>query len=330
MKRLASLACVTVSALALVSPPANAADKLKIAIPVTTGTYAMYFAAEDKGYWKEEGLDIEMIIAGGGTATPALMSGDLDFNGSPGAAISGILKGAPLKIVFVSQDRPNYELWSGDAKVMTLADVKGKPVGILTRGDTTEVALRILLKAQGMDPNGIIYSPLRQGQVRLAALTAGSVAAAILLKDEVAQAKTLPNLHLVADVERLVKQMGGGAVAPDRALVEKREITRRFLRGLIKGRRYTDAFKAETLDAVQKRNPSSPRDALDVAYDDTAKTATKDGTLDAAAQQGEIDARSDVLGIPPDKRRTPAQVFDFSLVDEVNRELDAKGWKPAR
>jgi NitT/TauT family transport system substrate-binding protein len=181
----------------LLIAPAQAADKLKIAIPVTTGTYAMYFVAEDKGYFQEENIDVELIIAGGGTATPALMSGDLDYNGSPGAAISAILKGAPLKIFFVSQDRPAYELWSGDPNIRSIADLKGKPVGILTRGDTTEVALRILLKQQGIDPGGVIYTPLSQGQVRLAALTAGSVAAGMLLKDEVAQAKTFPNLHMV-------------------------------------------------------------------------------------------------------------------------------------
>ena len=328
LKRHIFLTAVTLAL--FVSAPSRAADKIKIAIPVTTGTYAMYFVAEDKGYFKEEGLDVELIIAGGGTATPALMSGDLDFNGSPGAAISAILRNAPIKIFFVSQDRPAYELWSGDAKIVSVADLKGKPVGVFTRGDTTEVALRILLKSQGIDPGGIIYSPLNQGQVRLAALTAGSVAAAMLLKDEVDQAKSLPNMHLVADVEKLVKQMGGGAVARNGALAEGRETTRRFLRALIKGRRFSDAFKGETIDSVQKRNPRTPRTALEVSYDDTTKTATKDGTLDLDAQQGEIEARSDVLNIPPAQRLKPSQVFDFSLVEEVNRELDGKGWKPAR
>jgi NitT/TauT family transport system substrate-binding protein len=310
--------------------PAQAAGKIKASIPVTTGTYAMYFVAEDKGYWKEEGLDVELTVAGGGVATPALMSGDLDFNGSPGAAISAILKGAAIKIFFVSQDRPAYELWSGDPKIVSVADLKGKPIGILTRGDTTEVALRILFKAQGLDPNGVIYSPLGQGQVRLAALTKNSVAAAMLLKDEVDQAKQLPNLHMVSDVQHMIKQMGGGAVARNDAFTEGRETTRKFLRALIKARRYSDAFKAETVDSVQKRNPRSPRAALEVSYDDTAKTATKDGALDLDGQQGEIDARSDVLNIPPAQRMKPSQVFDFSLVAEINRELDAKGWAPRR
>jgi ABC-type nitrate/sulfonate/bicarbonate transport system substrate-binding protein len=123
--------------------------------------------------------------------------------------------------------------------------------------------------------------------------------------------------------------MGGGAVARNKSLEEGRELSRRFLRALVKGRRYTDAFKYETVDAVQKRNQRTPRAALEASYDDTAKTATKDGTLDLEAQQGEIDARSDVLGIPPSQRIRPQQVFDFSLVNEINAELDRR-WKPVR
>jgi NitT/TauT family transport system substrate-binding protein len=318
------------SALMLAAAPAEAADKIRASIPVTTGTYAMYYVAEDKGYFQEEGLDVELKVAGGGVATPALMAGDLDFNGSPGAAISAILRGAPIKIFFVSQDRPAYELWSGDPKIVAVADLKGKPVGVFTRGDTTEVALRILLKTQGLDPNGIIFTALNQGHVRLAALTANSVAAAMLLKDEVDQAKSLPNLHLVSDVQQSVKQMGGGAVARNTAFTESRDTTRRFLRALIKARRYTDAYRQQTIDILQTRNPRTPRSALEASYEDTAKTATKDGALDADAQQGEIDARSDVLNIPPSQRMKPSQVFDFSLVAQVNRELDAKGWGPRR
>jgi NitT/TauT family transport system substrate-binding protein len=321
---------LAVAALIALTAHAKAADKIKAAIPVTTGTYAMYYVAEDKGYFKEEGLDVELTIAGGGVATPALMAGDLDFNGSPGAAISAILRGAPIKIFFVSQDRPAYELWSGDPKIVKVADLMGKPVGVFTRGDTTEVALRILLKSQGLDPNGVIFTALNQGRVRLAALTANSVAAAMLLKDEGDQAKSLPNLHLVSDVQQSVKQMGGGAVARNGGLVEGREKTRKFLRALLKARRYTDAFRAQTLDILQTRNPRTPRAALEASYDDTVKTATKDGALDPEAQQGEIDARSDVLNIPPAQRLKPSQVFDFSLVAEVNRELDTKGWWPRR
>src|SRR5262249_23674494 len=67
---------LAVAALIACAAPAQAVDKVKASIPVTTGTYAMYYVADDKGYFKEEGLDVELTIAGGGVATPALMAGD--------------------------------------------------------------------------------------------------------------------------------------------------------------------------------------------------------------------------------------------------------------
>jgi len=71
----------------------------------------MYHIAKDKGYFAAEDLDVEVVVAGGGVATPALMSGDAQFTGSPGAAIPAILKGAPLKLVLVTQSHPSYQLW---------------------------------------------------------------------------------------------------------------------------------------------------------------------------------------------------------------------------
>ncbi len=68
--------------------------------------YAPFYLGTDKGYFAAEGLEVELVGAGGSVATPALISGDVQFSGSPSAAISAILKGAPLKIIYVMRDRP--------------------------------------------------------------------------------------------------------------------------------------------------------------------------------------------------------------------------------
>ena len=116
--------------------PAWAADHIKATIPVLADTaYAMYHIAQDKGYFAAEGLDVDVVVAGGGVATPALISGDAQFTGSPGAAIPAILKGAPVKLVLVTQGHPSYQLWAGDPAIKTLADLKGRQIGVISRGD---------------------------------------------------------------------------------------------------------------------------------------------------------------------------------------------------
>src|SRR6185437_7965520 len=129
MKRAALLA-----GLMALAARAEAADHIKATIPVLADTaYAMYHIAADKGYFAAEGLDVEVVVAGGGVATPALISGDAQFTGSPGAAIPAILKGAPIKLVLVTQGHPSYQLWASDPAIKTLADLKGKQVGVITR-----------------------------------------------------------------------------------------------------------------------------------------------------------------------------------------------------
>ncbi len=321
-------ALVAALAATLAAAPARAADKVKVTIPVLIPAYAMYFLAADKGYFKDEGLDVEIVKAGGGTATPALMSGDLQFTGSPGSAISAILRGAPLKLVFVSQDHPAYQIWSGDAAMKGPADLEGKRVGVVSRGDTHELAVRMVMRAHHLDPQGVSYVPMGFGGARLAGVLSGALAAASLTMDEVVQAQKDPKMHMVADPSAEVQMVVGGAASSDKVLTDERPLAKRFLRALIKGRRLMFADPDAAIDAVHRRNPKMPRAAFAVGYKSSTEGATKDGTIPVAVQQQEIDVRADLLKIPEAKRPTPQQVFDFSLLDEINRELDAAGWKP--
>jgi NitT/TauT family transport system substrate-binding protein len=325
---LRALSIIVAGAAAFATSPANAADKVKVSVPVSIPAYAMYFLAEDKGYFKEEGLDVEIIKAGGGTATPALMSGDLKFTGSPGSAISAILRGAPLKLVFVSQDHPAYQLWSGDATIKAPPDLKGKRVGVISRGDTHELAVRMVLAGMGLDPNSVSYVPMGFGPGRLAGVMSGSLASASLTMDEVDRVKNDPKMHMVADQSSTVQMVVGGAASSDRALSEERPLAKRFLRALIKGRRLMFADEDAAVDATLKRNPKTPRQAFVVGYQSSTVGATKDGTIPVKVQQQEIDLRADLLKIPEAKRPKASQVFDFSLLDEINQELDKAGWKP--
>ncbi len=121
--------------------------------------YAMYQVAAAKGYFADEGLEVEIVNAGGGVATPALVSGDVQFTGSPGAAIPAILKGAPLKLVLVTQDRPSYQLWAS-VSVPTLKDLKGQQIAVISRGDSTEAATRAVLRKAGVDPASVAFSAM--------------------------------------------------------------------------------------------------------------------------------------------------------------------------
>src|SRR5271154_4571445 len=150
------LAAVAAVGLLLSADPTVAQNLQKITI-----TYASHDAnqsaplvAQQKGYFAAEGLDAELQYAGGGVATPALMSGSIQASGSAAASLSAILKGAPLRIVGITADSPTYSLWvSNDIK--TAADLKGKVIGVASRGDTLEIAARLYLQTVGMPADAV-------------------------------------------------------------------------------------------------------------------------------------------------------------------------------
>src|SRR5262245_13063647 len=276
----------------LACQPAFAAEKIKMSVSVMSGAFAMYFIAIDRGYFAEEGLEVEIIGAAGPTATAALISGDLQFNGSAGAAVPAILRGATLKVVMVSNDAPPYQLWSSDPTVKSLTDLKGKRIGVISTGDTHEFALRLLYMNQGLDPNSIIYVPIGPGGGRLAGMSSGALNAASLTMDEIQNIKNDPKAHMVADTSKLVKMINGGMATSEKMLGPDRATAVRFVRAIMKGRRYVAAFESEAVDSVQKRNQTLSREALVDGLRISLLGATKDGTVPVETQKLEIALRA--------------------------------------
>jgi NitT/TauT family transport system substrate-binding protein len=326
---LALAALTALTALTAFSVRAEAADHVKATVPVPTdAAYAMYWVAGDKGYFRDENLDVDVVVAGGGVATPALMSGDAQFTGSPGAAIPAILKGAPLKLVFVTQDHPAYQLWASDPAIKTLQDLKGRQIGVITRGDSTEAATRRALLAAGVDPATVAFTSMSMPGARASAILTGALPAAALTFDDVATVEHSGKAHLLVDLSQAVQMVVGGAVTSDRMLRENRPLAVRFLRALIKGYRYVRANKDATIAILLKHYPNESREHYALVYDRVVATMTKDGTVPDSLAQQAIDENAEVLGIPPAERRPLAQFIDFSLAREANRSLDAEGWKP--
>ncbi len=120
------------------STVAHAEDHIRFSYVVPTIDYTPLLVAIDDGYFTQEGIAVELVQAQGGIATPALISGDLDFSGSSSAAISAVLEGAHLKVLTTGEDRSTCELWARP-DIKSLEELKGQQVGVISRGDTTEI-----------------------------------------------------------------------------------------------------------------------------------------------------------------------------------------------
>jgi NitT/TauT family transport system substrate-binding protein len=301
---------------------------INVAFAAQAAVYDPWFIAMDKGYDVEEGLKIQVTMAGGGVATPALISNKLDYSTSAASAFSAILKGAPLKVVFTNADKPQYQLWSTNKGIKTLNDLKGKTVAVQSRGDTFEIATRIELLKHGIDPNSVSYTPLGTGNVLLSAFKGGSVTASLLTTADLAElGDAVHKGNMLADLQKDVSMLYMGMATSDERLQHDPDQVKRLLRATDKGREYFKAYKDQAIDILGKYDKRSRQANID-DYDATIPLLTEDGTISPDAQQFNAEVSAQILGMQKDQIPPPSKMYDYSLATQAYKELKASGWKP--
>ena len=312
---------------------AQTLEKVKMTIAARGMNYAPYFVPIPKGYFKEEGFDVEIVDAGGGIGTPAQISGEIDFMTSASSALSAMLRGAQLRIVYYPWDKTIYQVWAIAPEIKTLQDVKGKTIGIQTRGDTFELGMRIALVNAGIDPNSVSYSAVGINNARRAAIAAGSLPVVVITPEDVEWLKTTNQIktsHLLFDMYPSIGMPLAGTTVRVSDLEKDRNRIKRFIRAVHKGFQYSIAFRKETVDIVSAFVKNTDRASIDSSYVDTMRTRTENGTISEALQRQETDLRAELIKFPKDKIPPLDKLYDFSLAREAWDELKAQGWKPTK
>lgn len=299
-------------------------EKVRFSVAAVTGSYVDEFIAMEKGYHRDEGLTVEMIRAGGGIATQALMAGDLHFSTSAGSALSAMLRGAEIKVVYTNIDRPGYQLWSGQSEIKTLKDLRGKRVGVTSRGDTQELSVRLLLRKYGIDANSVAYVPVGFGAQRLAALQAGSVDAVPLGAGDFAQLKQSKG-HMLGDTEKEIRFAYVGLAVATKLIARQPELVEKFLRSVIKGREYARRYREQSITILGKYTQRK-REFNEFDYDSTLPVLTAEGWVGDDIIKEDVAMRAELVNVsvPGDYHK----FFDYSIVKKIYRDLKNSGWKP--
>jgi ABC-type nitrate/sulfonate/bicarbonate transport system substrate-binding protein len=241
------------------------------------------------------------------------------------------MKGARLKVLAVGEDRPSWQIWTSKPEIKTFHDLKGLQVGILSRGDTGEVAIRYVLRKLGLPADFVSYTPMGSSLgTRMAVVRTGALPAAVLQPAEVETLRAsggLANAHVIMDLAEEVRSTFNGLATSDDMIKNRADIVLRFVRATRKGMIYARDNRDGAIDVFVKQMKGQPEAAAH-GYDELRKVMAEDGTIAPEAQQNELALRADMLAMPADKIPPTAAVFDFSGLAKVNAELKAAGWKP--
>jgi ABC-type nitrate/sulfonate/bicarbonate transport system substrate-binding protein len=329
MKRFIAPIAACVLVLPSSATVAQSFQKITITYASTGANQSAPLVAQQKGYFAAEGLEVELLYAAGGAATPALMSGSIQASGSAASALTAILKGGPLRIVGISADSATYSLWvSSDIK--RAADLKGKTIGVASRGDTFEVASRLYLQSIGISPDSVGYQPLGQPSGIGAGLETGALSAAVIdstASELMLDKGQLKKAHVLVDLAKFKMPYAGLAMS-EKTLYGDPVLAKKILRAVIKGFRYMKAFKPQTLAILEKSQQTTDVRAVEKGYDQMLGAFTRDYTVSDAVILPDLIVRAGLLDIPKDKIPPVSKIYDFTLAHQINAELDASRWKP--
>lgn len=161
MRRLLGLA--TACAVIAMFGPAGAADK--VAIGMSSGLNQVpSLVAAAKGYFKEQGLDVELKpVARGAVAIEGVSGGSLQFAESAHVPfMAAVAKGVPLIAVGIAARGFYGKLVAApkNANLKTLADFKGKKIGTQV-GTGMYTVIQMLMEQQGLKPEDFKITNLR-------------------------------------------------------------------------------------------------------------------------------------------------------------------------
>src|ERR1700742_3236783 len=232
MRWIALMLCV----LALGASSAHAEDALRVGKAVAGPfDFVPLDIGMDKGFFKAQGIDVtEVDFDGSAKLQQGLGANAVDVGLGSGPELAFVAKGNTDLAIAVFAGPPNSQVLvvSKDSGVHSVADLKGKKIGLSTVGSLTDWLLRQLSTQQGWGPEGIEGVALGSESGRTASLRAGSTDGMVID---------------VATATKFTKEAGGsivvhfGTVAPDfiihaifatnKSIAEQPQVLKRFLVG---------------------------------------------------------------------------------------------------
>jgi ABC-type nitrate/sulfonate/bicarbonate transport system substrate-binding protein len=307
-----------------VSPSAFGAELARKLTPVRIGTVSRstldmpFLVARDRGLFREEGLEPEIVLMRSSLTIQALLAGGIDFGTATGTAMSAAVNGIDVRVVMAMSDKPSFDLFSQPG-ITSIQQLRGKKIGVGGLGGLTDNIIRQILSASQIPVNQVTIVPVGASSITFASLKSGIIDATMLQipQNFLAQDEGFRKLAAGADYYRIVQ--GGLTKAilsenPD--LVTKVvRATLRAMRLIKNDKKYALGFmKTSNLDLGSERDRFTER-----AYDAAVDGYLFAGAVDEKLQREMIAVAAQRIKPPP--QVAPERVFDFAITRKVVEAL---------
>jgi ABC-type nitrate/sulfonate/bicarbonate transport system substrate-binding protein len=279
-----------------------------------------YIIARDRGLFREEGLEPELIFLRAGLTPQVLLAGGIDFGTATGTSISAAVSGADIRLIFALTDRPSFDLIS-QPSITNIQQLRGKKLGISGIGALAEILARQILVANHVPPEQVTFLPLGTSDVTYIALKAGTIDATMLQIPQkfFAVDEGFRNLAAGADVYRAVM---GGLTTTKAILNERPELVSKTIRATTRAIRLIRNDKKYAIEVIKGPYLELGKDKERYAeriYDAAVQLYLQSATVDEKLQREMIAIAAQ--RIKPKEPVPPERVFDFSFVQKVAESM---------
>jgi ABC-type nitrate/sulfonate/bicarbonate transport system substrate-binding protein len=305
---------------ALGADNAGGMTKVRMGLAARSTTSMPFFVAKERGFFREEGLDVELIVMQAIQTIQATMGKSLQFASATGSAVSAAVNGADIKVILAVTDRPSFDLIA-QPNITSVQQLRGKKIGTGGVGSLAEILSRRILIANGVRPEEVTILATGPSHVTYVSLKAKVIDAAPLQMPLTftAQDEGFRKLAAAGDVYQSVQ---GGLATTKAVLTEQPEMVTKVVRAMLRAirliksdRKYGVEFiKGPWLDLGKERDKIAAR-----VYDAAAPDLLENGIVSEEIQKQMIaDAAA---RIKPAHPVLPEQAFDFSIARKVSAAL---------
>jgi NitT/TauT family transport system substrate-binding protein len=292
-------------------------EKVIIAVPSPALSMLPVYFAQDRGLFKNQGIDPVIVTMSGRLQAIALGAGDIDYAASVETILRAALQGMPFKIIVYMNAKMSVVLVTAP-DIKSVADLRGKTVGVTSLGGGLEYALReILIQKGGLNLDRDVRAASIGMPEQMAGLLSGSLQGAMLVPpfDGIMARKGYRRLVSAVD---LLEYPQGGIATTDKKIKEKPGQVKRVVRAMIQALRLIREEREKTVSYIATRWKID-RELAAESYDVMVRSFSTDGSASTKSIQNIIDSTKSRLQV--ERPISVADVVALPLLSEAQKEL---------
>jgi ABC-type nitrate/sulfonate/bicarbonate transport system substrate-binding protein len=294
------------------APSFSQTSRLIVSAPSKSLTWFPAALAKERGFFADEGLDVDFVIMNPRLALQAVISGDVAYTTALGSTIRAALRGIPLRVVLTICEKPHFALIAQPG-ITSMDKLKGKVLGISSFGASSDTMARAVLNKYKLVPGqDVKILAVGGGLNRLAALKSGAIDATLIEApyNIMLEREGFSRMLFVGDI--VPSPIAGFGTTVERIQKQSGEI-RKLVRATLRAIQLAKTNRQETVKSIAKWT-AMELPLAQGSYDMAVETWSASGVPGAEALRATMEEVQKELKL--ERAPDPAQAFDWSFVKQ--------------